>query len=272
MINLKDATFLIPLRIESEDRMRNIITTLVYLLSIFDTTIIIKEFDKASVFNQSVLPQLKEALTKEQIDNIVHVFESSDNYIFHRTKLINDMIMMSSTKVVVNYDTDILLPQKSYVDAVNRILVGDSKVVYPYGYGDYQYQVNANDHIVSEFINSDFDFNILKSVSRKWDAKFGFCQFFDRIEYIKFGMENENFVSYGYEDDERYFRFNKLSKVSRLEEEIFHLEHSRTSNSWFTNPHIENNKKLWETLREYSSEKIIDYYSNQQYLIDRNLV
>ena len=37
MINLKQCTFIIPIRIESEDRMRNVITVLCYLLENFDT-------------------------------------------------------------------------------------------------------------------------------------------------------------------------------------------------------------------------------------------
>jgi hypothetical protein len=40
---LKDATFIIPLRIETQDRMRNILTVLTYLLRGFDTTVIVKE-------------------------------------------------------------------------------------------------------------------------------------------------------------------------------------------------------------------------------------
>ena len=37
MIDLKNCTFIIPVRIESEDRMRNVITVLCYLLENFDT-------------------------------------------------------------------------------------------------------------------------------------------------------------------------------------------------------------------------------------------
>ena len=41
MNDLSDVTFIIPVRIESEDRMRNVITTLCYLLENFDTRMII---------------------------------------------------------------------------------------------------------------------------------------------------------------------------------------------------------------------------------------
>jgi hypothetical protein len=44
-----------------------------------------------------------------------------------------------------------------------------------------------------------------------------------------------------------------------------HLEHTRTSNSWFTNPHIEENRALWEKLRVMSKGKLSEYYDNVEY-------
>lgn len=282
-IPLKEVTFIIPLRIETDDRMRNIITTLIYLLRSFDTNIIVKEFDSASTFEQSVLPQLQQALTEDQLKNLVHVFEKTDEYVFHRTRLLNDMTMMATTPIVVNYDSDIILPKHVYKQAVDLIMCGyfdpefpdakpePIKVVYPYGYGEYQRQVFFDDDQASNFINSNFNF-LAFTDTRPWDAKFGFCQFFDREEYIRLGMENENFISYGYEDDERYNRFNQLSHVARIDDAIYHLEHKRTSNSWFNNPHIEENRSLFEQLSRMSPENLLNYYTNQPYMANRGII
>jgi len=282
-VSLKEATFIIPLRIETDDRMRNIITTLIYLLRNFDTNIIVKEFDSASTFEQSVLPQLQQALTEDQLKNLTHVFEKTEEYIFHRTRLLNDMTMMSKTPIVVNYDSDIILPKHVYKQAVDLILNGYSdpnfpdvdaepiKVVYPYGYGDYQRQVLFTDEQATNFINSNFNF-LAFTETKVWDAKFGFCQFFDREEYIRLGMENENFVSYGYEDDERYNRFNQLSHVARIDDAVYHLEHKRTSNSWFNNPHIEENRSLFEYLSRMSPENLLKHYTNQTYMANRGVI
>ena len=43
--DLKDTTFIIPIRIESEDRLRNVITTTCFLLDNFNTNILIREVD-----------------------------------------------------------------------------------------------------------------------------------------------------------------------------------------------------------------------------------
>lgn len=260
--DLLDCTFVVPLRIESDDRMRNITTVLAYLLTNFNTNIIIKEYDSISVFQEYVVPMLKTGFSMKDIKSIIHIFEKTNEYTFHRTRLINDMVLQTTSPVVVNYDSDILLPIETYLLAVKLIISGKYKCVYPYGYGDWQYQITTNDSEVSEFINSKSDFSTFKNTN-KWDAKYGFCQFFDRKEYIRLGIENEEFISYGYEDDERYYRFNKLSKLGRIDNYVYHLEHKRSSNSWFTNPYIENNKKIWERIQKFSTEELLQYYSNK---------
>ena len=44
--DLKNVTFIIPLQIETDDRLRNIILTTSFLLNTFDTNVIIKEIDE----------------------------------------------------------------------------------------------------------------------------------------------------------------------------------------------------------------------------------
>jgi len=278
--DLKKCTFIIPLRIETEDRMRNIITTLIYLTRLFDTNIIVKEVDKESIYLKEIKPLLEQALEPEMLNCINHIFEQSDEFTFHRTKILNDMLWMVDTPVVANYDSDIILPLESYINATNMISKGwvhpdvkggkPVKIVYPYGYGNYQWQCHVGDNEVTNFINSGFNFEYFNGHMRQWDAKYGFCQFLCTETYKKLGGENENFVAYGYEDDERYFRFNLLSSVARLNEYVFHLEHGRTKNSWFNNPYCEDNKKLWENLKVKGKESLLKYYKEVDYIKRRN--
>jgi len=278
--DLDKTTFIIPLRIETEDRMRNIITTLIYLTRNFNTKIIVKEVDKESIYLREVLPLLEQALEPEMLSCINHIFEKNDEFTFHRTKILNDMLWMVDTPVVANYDSDIILPLESYINATNMItkewIHPDAKggkpvkVIYPYGYGDYQWQCHVGDNEVTNFINSGFNFEYFNGHMRQWDAKYGFCQFFDTEEYKRLGGENENFIAYGYEDDERHYRFNLLSSVGRIHEYVFHLEHGRTKNSWFNNPYCEDNKKIWETLKVKGKKSLLNYYENVDYVKERN--
>ena len=207
---LKDTTFIIPIRIESDDRLRNVIVSSIYLLDNTECNIIIKESDSESIFARDALPQIIECVGKEKGSRLNHVFEKNDEDVFHRTRLLNDMVILTKTKVVVNYDCDILLPLISYETCEKWILDGKYDMVYPYGDGNWQYQIFADDELVSEFINGDYNFDILMKKSKVYDAKYGFCQFFSTEKYIEGGLENENFIAYGYEDNERFYRFNKF--------------------------------------------------------------
>lgn len=269
MVDLSKATFIIPLRIESADRMRNIITLLCFLLGNFDTNVIVKEVDSEPVFEKNVLPQIKEFIGNDI--NLVHIFEKSDDPVFYRMHILNEMLAMSKTDIVINYDCDVLMPVETYVNAYESILNGTCDVVYPYGNGNFQKQVHVTDEIVSDFLNNDFDLSILDKSSQVSTSDFGWVQFFNRSVYIEGGMENENFRGSSPEDKERFFRFTTLGyKVGRIDNWIYHLEHSRGANSWPEsirgNPYMVQNFEVWNHLQTLNKQKLKEYYSNQDYL------
>lgn len=263
-IDLSNATFIIPIRIESSDRLRNVITTTAFLLENFDTNITIKEVDSESVFEKEALPTLNEIL---EVDiNINHIFEKNNEPLFHRQKVLNEMLFESKTEIVINYDCDVLLPLNSYNKAYQSILGGEYEVVYPYGHGMYQQQVNATDEVVSEFLQT-YDFKYLNKNSKLHTSDFGWVQFFNRKVYIDGGMENENFKAYAPEDKERFYRFTTLGyNVGRIDDYVYHLEHSRGENSWFNNPHMSSNMKEWEKIQTMNKPQLKDYYSTQNYI------
>ncbi len=269
MIDLKNCTFIIPIRIESEDRMRNVVTVLAYLLKTFDTKVILKEVDVESVFEDQVLPQIEDFLG-DNINNLTHVFEKSDDPVFYRMKILNEMIDMVDTKVIANYDCDVLFKKETYVESVKMIMDGFD-LVYPYGFGNYQKQVFIDDDGVSDFINEDFDFEVLDKKSRMYDAQYGHVQFVNRKSYILAGMENENFRGSSPEDKERFYRFDKMGySVGRLDDIVYHLEHSRGANSWPNsvqgNPYMKQNFDEWEKIQKMTGHQLRSYYSNQEYL------
>ena len=263
-IDLTEATFIIPIRIESSDRLRNVITSTAFLLENFDTNIIIKEVDSESIFQRDALPILNDIL---EVDvNVNHIFEKSNEPLFHRQKVLNEMIMEAKTEIVVNYDCDVLLPLDSYHEAYQSILHHTHDVIYPYGQGMYQKQVFATDEIVSEFLQSG-NFEYLEKHSKIHTSDSGWVQFFNRQVYIDGGMENENFKAYAPEDKERFYRFVTLGyNVGRINDYVYHLEHSRGENSWFNNPHMISNMEEWEKVQQMNRNELTEYYSKQGYL------
>ena len=262
--DLSKATFIIPIRIESADRMRNVITTIAFLLENFETNIIVKEVDSRSIFQEEAMPILKDICDVPV--NVHHIFEESHEPLFHRQRVLNEMIMEAKTEIVVNYDCDVILPIESYVLAYTGIVEGIYDIVYPYGAGLFQKKVAATDITVSKFLETG-DYTFLDAVSEESTSDFGWAQFFRRRVYIDGGMENENFKAYAPEDKERYFRFAKLGyKIGRLGKPVYHLEHARGENSWFSNPHMESNNSEWDKIQNMNREQLLEYYSQQDYL------
>ena len=44
------------------------------------------------------------------------------------------------------------------------------------------------------------------------------------------------------------------------------VEHT---NSWFSNPNFNNNWNLWNTIKTFDREQLVEYYENQDYLKTR---
>ena len=269
--NLTDTTFIIPVKIESDDRLRNAITVCCFLLSKFDTNILIKEVNSEPVFENEALPQIKEFIG--DISNISYYFEKeSDNTFFHKTRYFNELLSKCDTDVVSAYDIDVLLPVSSYLES-EKMCKGEYDLVYPFGFGTQENQVKwqkkvfASDELVSHFLNENFDFSIFESSCQKDRAQWGHAQFFKRESYIKGGMENENFKAWGPEDEEKHYRFPKLGyNIGRIFDWVYHLEHSRGDDSERTNIYFHDNLKLMEDIRGLSVEELRNYYNIQEYL------
>ena len=289
MIDLTQTTFIIPLRIDSGDRLRNIILSTSFLINTFNCKVIVKESDEMKKFEMWALPTIKELTSN--LDNLTYIYEEDHNDHFHRTRLLNDMVMLSETEIVVNYDSDIILPIASYVDAYNMLMSKEFDVVYPYKFGEMgerkvviNYKVETeedlskltSDPIINSFTTyfnpETFDNSYFYAGNMNgagW-AEYGMVQFFNRQVYINGYLENEGFIAYAPEDVERHHRWKMLEyKIGRVDRHAYHLEHERTQNSWYTNPFMQKNNELWEYLKNLSKEELITYYEDQTYFKER---
>jgi len=264
-----DLSFIIPIRIESKDRLMNAITTISYLLNVVpEAQVYVKEVDSQSIFSERALPEIKKVANT---DKLVHLFQVSEpESLFHRTKYINDLFMETTSKVVWHYDIDVLFPLSTYKATYDAIVDGGYDFMYPFGCGVYQNAVKYTDELCNKFIMSGYNLELLEEHSFRLASTVGFSQVFNRESYISFGMMNENFMSWGCEDCELYYRMMELGyKVGRINNDVYHLEHSRTFNSHYHNPQFQSNNRLWEWFRYQGRESILAYYGNQDYLKER---
>jgi cellulose synthase/poly-beta-1,6-N-acetylglucosamine synthase-like glycosyltransferase len=265
---MKNLTFLLPCRIESEDRLRNVITSTTYLLKNFpESKVILKEVDSHSHFKFRALPVIKKYVDTTQL---THIFEESEEKFFHKTRILNDLLVASDTEIVYNHDVDIVLPKKSYEVAYNAILNENADAIYPFGCGVYQWAVNYSESTFNQFLDSNFNFNLLDDCKFRVASSIGWGQMLKREVEIKTGLWNENFISWGAEDCEFYFRLNSFGfRVGRINSDVYHFEHSRTFNSHYHNPKFMDNHNLWQSIRTWDSSKLKSYYQQQTYIQQR---
>ncbi|NBO36178.1 hypothetical protein EBU91_01355 [bacterium] len=255
MIDMSDFTFMIPLRLESIDRIRNIACTIQFLSTWFNTKIHIKEVDE-----KPKLPGVMSAL-KLDGSKIIYDFEEGTGA-FHRTRYLNDMLAKCQTKFVANYDSDVLLPFESYLATAKTLRDNIASFVYPYDDAkDSQRRVFLDEKMLDDFMRfpttSHLDTRFVTH-----SAKAGFCFFASTTAYQSCGGEMEEFISYGPEDYERIIRFGKLDyKISRIPGSVYHLEHERTKDSNIQNPHFRANEDIYQKLINMSKNDLL-YYLN----------
>ena len=142
--------------------------------------------------------------------NIKHIFKKcEEGEIFHRTKFLNEMIMMSETDIVINYDADVLLPLESYARSMEVLKEQDVDFLFPFDYGNFQKEINYfGKEIIKNTLNLDY-LEIYHSTSGL-SSEFGHCFFAKKSKYIEAKMENEDFLPGQPEDRERVLRFQLL--------------------------------------------------------------
>lgn len=266
---MDNITFLMPCRIESDDRLKNIITSISYICRHFPkANILVKENDKQSVFKEKVIPAIT-TIFGYFPDTIRHIFEESENDFFYKTRILNDMLIEAKTDVVFNYDVDVVYPVSSYITAY-EMLENGFDAVYPYGCGIYQYAVNFPLEVCREFIQSDFNLETLVPHQYLKPSVMGWGQMIKKDVYVRSYMWNENFISWGAEDCEYYYRLNCLGyRVGRVNDVVYHFEHARTFNSHYHNPKFLDNHNLWQNIRTWDKDTLERYYESQKYVKER---
>lgn len=268
MTDLNDTTFIIPIKIDCEDRINNFNRNLKYLNFNFKTNVIIYEQ------GDFIYSLRKDIIQKHQNLNFIFL-HSLDSELFHRTKYLNKMLDIVETPVVCNYDIDVIFEKGVYKKAQELIKHNIFDMVYPYGKGYFQIEIFKHANL-QEFLNSPTIHNILTNQSKynsyseypffiKY-AEFGQAIFLKTEAYRKLGGENENFISWGPEDQERFYRFNKLKlKITWLDNFIFHFDHERGINSGYSNPNFKQNKDVFENIKKMNDCEFYNYYKNQEY-------
>ena len=229
--DLNDVTFLIPVRIDSPERLENLQSVIKYIKTHFETNITVLEADK-----------------KEQVQHPLinrKIFIEDYNPVFHRTRYLNQMTKETSTPFLAIWDTDVLVECKQVEESMDILRNREADMVFPYD-GRF-YNVPP---VLTSLYKMKKDIAVLSNNVGKMnlvygDHSVGGAFIVNREEYIRVGMENEYFYGWGAEDTERVKRWEILGyRIVRTEGLLFHLYHQRKENSWYPYCALEfNNRK-----------------------------
>ena len=222
--DLKDVTFLFSQRMESVDRIENLLEIIDFFMFHFETNIHVLE---AAPYNNKILSKL---LPKE----VKYIFIEDFDPIFHRTRYTNRLLRETATPIVSLWDSDALVSKEQIIAAVNLIRNNEADFSSPY-----KDKFLDTSKIVKELYFKTKDFNVLHENENKMKELYGPDPvgggfFASRQAYLASGMENEFFYGWGKEDGERVNRWETLGyRFKRVGGHMYHLTHDRGINSKF---------------------------------------
>ena len=226
---LDDATFTIPLRIDSADRLANVLAVIGALRRSYSSRIIVGAENAAAL--RALLPGGVELIELESLPGLP----------FHHTRVLNELARAAETPVLVNNEADVLIPPAQLLEAVRKVADGEADLVLPYDHG---VGVAPGERLAltsRPVTAADAE----RRARFHWDV-IGGCVVWSARAFAASGMENEHFVSWGLEDDERLVRVKALGgRIGRVAGPLFHLEHRRgPDSSENTIYHVSNSHEL----------------------------
>ena len=225
--NLRDMTFIIPIRMDSIIRLENLLLTIDCIQRHFDTTIVVLE---AASYNNGMI----QALTHE----VVYQFVEDKDPVFYKTKYLVQMGKGVVTDLIAIWDVDVIAGPNQILESVFQLRKGDYDIAYPYNGEMLDTSMLLRAHY---FIHRDIGFldrhkNKMKSLYSVEGVigAVGGAVFAKTAKYIGAGMDNEAFYGWGLEDGERHYRWLEFGyKIYRHEDCLFHLSHPRDLNGSF---------------------------------------
>ena len=225
---MRDLSFVIPLRIDSDDRLRNLEIALRFISRFFPASEVI-------VVESSVSPRASGVCAA----NPAVRFRFHEDYgPFSRGATSNIGLSQVTRRFVAIYDADVLLDPRAISRAVRLMRTGIVKAVLPFNW------IFADiSGSLARRVGADLDFGVLgriRSIGRAphvpgLDVRIvkGGVLIADRDVLRLEGGFNKNMVSYGWEDVEIIHRLNKLGYhvYSLRAFSCVHLDHARGPDS-----------------------------------------
>lgn len=235
MKNVEQLTVITTLRIDSDERRRNVDAVLHYLQPT-GVRVLVLEADRENLYK-----------TWRNYDNVDFYFVHDEDPVFYRTHYLNLLLKQCSTPVVAVWDADVILPYTQIEESLDMILHENKAMVIPYN----QVVMYLMEEQTAACLaaHSPCEHLAMHSDSyQRWMGRpsCGGLFLVNREIYMNCGGENEHIYGWGPEDAERVRRMDILGYpigVNRAGP-LYHLWHPRKENSLFSNQLIASKNRL----------------------------
>lgn len=222
MVNLRDRlTIVLPVKIDSPDRLRNLKLNLEWLKkNVQCAAVIVAE---AGATKQA------DMLAKEyQAVYLYHHLEADK--LFNFSLLINKAVRLVDTPVVAKIDVDCFVDPDQLERAAHHLNHNNYDLIYPF---DGRF-INVPQTTIDSF-EDGIDLGIVeKNSTLIGNTSVGGIQMFRTEAYWQYGAWNEMLEGWGHDDTEINSRFRKLgARVIQTQGPLYHLEHDRSDNQFY---------------------------------------
>lgn len=262
-------TFVSHLRIDNEDRLRNLQNIInFYSQNIEDVEFIFVEDDK--VHNE----QLKNIKWNK---NTKFLF-MENNGVWYKTKALNIAVKYCENDIVTQLDIDCIFNPNSIKECALK-LKNNEEYHFGYPYNGYIIDIKPEFYNQFEKNNLSYDFLInclpnIRDLKLKYDDEnitvrctneehqgVGGIAMFKTDIFKKLGGYNTNFYCWGAEDNEINYRFKKLGyneyRINDLDSIGFHLYHKNAIRHG--NPYYKDNVNEYNKIKDFDRVEMIEY-------------
>ena len=242
--------FTIPVGYDHNDRIENTRLSISYIK---------RHFPKAKIYVTEQGSQKMFGWTKDYVTKYGWNAFMRD---FHRTNMLNQMAAMAKEDgctVLVNYDTDVLIPPMQLSEAIS--LAPEVGMVYPYDGRFARVPRSFYQQLMETLDTGTLAKREFHGMQKGSQLSVGGCVVWDINRYFECGGENERFISYGPEDVERAIRFEKLigRKPHRVLGPLYHIDHFVGQNSGTQHKHFASNMEELELVKQMSAQELREY-------------
>lgn len=253
-LDFTDVSVLIPIRVDSVIRLENVLKSIEFLLSVSDINIYVLE---ATRYNNGILEKMLP-------ENVNYMFVEDWDPIFHRTKYINQLFNLCSTKIISIWDADVIVPEEQLLESIEALRSGIAEVSFPYDGSFYDVPGILRDMFM-ETMNIDILKSNISKLSLPYGPSMGGGALLITSEAFTMSQgEDERFYGWGPEDWNRVEKWKVWGfRVYRPAGPLFHLSHPRDVNGFHSwDVQKINSFYILEQTKHSNLEELIDDKAN----------